>query len=156
MAETAENIIQVLKNLPAGKKISFFITICTVIGGFVAILLWTNRPDYQVLFSNLDTRDAGRIAEKLREKRTPFQLKDGGRAVLVPVEMVYQLRLELATEGIPRGNSVGFEIFDDISFGTTEFVQKLRYQQGASGRAGQDHYGIRLYFPGQGSHRGGG
>ena len=85
-----------------------------VIGGFVAILLWTNRPDYQVLFSNLATDDAAKITEKLKELRVPFQLKEGGSAVLVPDEMVYQLRLDLAGEGLPRGNNVGFEIFDDI------------------------------------------
>ena len=58
---------------------------------------------------------------------------DGGRAILVPDNMVYQLRLELASEGIPRGSSVGFEIFDRLSFGTTEFVQKLKYQQALQG-----------------------
>ncbi len=133
MAESAENIIQIFKAIPTGKKISFALTFIMIVGGFIALILWTNRPDYQVLFSNLDTADAAKITEKLREKRTPFQLKDGGRAILVPNDSVYQLRLELASDGIPRGNSVGFEIFDDMSFGTTEFVQKLRYQQALQG-----------------------
>ena len=52
---------------------------------------------------------------------------------MVPDESVYQLRLDLASEGIPRGHNVGFEIFDDLSFGTTEFVQRLRYQQALQG-----------------------
>ena len=133
MANGAENLIELFRTIPTGKKISFALTLIVVVGGFIAILIWANRPDFQVLFSNLDTGDAAKISEKLREKRTPFQLKDGGRAILVPDDMVYQLRLELASEGIPRGNSVGFEILDDISFGTTEFVQKLRYQQALQG-----------------------
>ncbi len=133
MANSIDNILELFKAIPTGKKISLALTLCVVIGGFIALLLWTNRPDYQVLFSNLDTRDAAKITEKLREKRTPFQLKDGGRAILVPNEMVYQLRLEMASEGIPRGNNVGFEILDDISFGTTEFVQKMKYQQALQG-----------------------
>ncbi|MBW2610019.1 MAG: flagellar M-ring protein FliF [Deltaproteobacteria bacterium] len=133
MAITGENFIQVLKAIPPGKMISFSIIVSIVVGGFIALLLWTNRPDYQVLFSNLDTGDAAKISEKLKEKRVLFQLKDGGRAILVPDDMVYQLRLELASEGIPTGSSVGFEIFDEISFGTTEFVQKLKYQQALQG-----------------------
>lgn len=133
MAGIAENLIQVLKAIPTGKKISFAITISMVLGGFIALFLWTNRPYYQVLFANLDTGDAAKISEKLREKRIPFQLKDGGRAILVPDDQVYQLRLELASDGIPRGSSVGFEIFDDLSFGTTEFVQRLKYQQALQG-----------------------
>lgn len=133
MAESFENIIQVFKSIPTGKKISFAITFTILMGGFAALLFWANRPDYQVLFSNLDTDDAARITEKLQENGTQFQLKDGGNAILVPREMVYQLRLDLASDGLPRGTSVGFEIFDEISFGTTEFVQKMRYQQALQG-----------------------
>lgn len=133
MTGILDNLIQVLKAVPTGKKISFLITILVLIGGFTALILWANRPDYQVLFSNLDSSDAAKIADKLRESRTPFQLKDGGTAILVPNEKVYQLRLEMASEGIPRGGGVGFEVFDDMSFGTTEFVQKLKYQQALQG-----------------------
>ena len=137
MAETERNFIQqvgqILKAIPPGRMISFILTMTMVVGGFVALFLWTNRPDYQVLFTNLEAQDAGRIMEKLREKRVPFELKEGGSAVLVPDEQVYQLRLELASEGIPRGQNIGFEIFDDMSFGTTEFVQRLKYQQALQG-----------------------
>ncbi len=137
MAETDKNSIQqftdILKAIPAGKKISLAITFSLVVGGFIALLLWTNRPNYQILFTNLDAADAGRITEKLRENRVSFQLKEGGSAILVPDDMVYQLRLEMAGEGIPRGQNVGFEIFDEMSFGTTEFVQKLKYQQALHG-----------------------
>ena len=133
MASIGDNFIQVIKAIPPGKKISFILTLCVVIGGFVALILWTNRPDYQILFANLDTGDAARITERLKEKRIPYVLEGGGSAILVPDEMVYQLRLDLASEGIPRGQSVGFEIFDKLSFGTTEFVQRLKYQQALQG-----------------------
>ncbi|MFH1491044.1 MAG: flagellar basal-body MS-ring/collar protein FliF [Pseudomonadota bacterium] len=137
MAENERNFIQqfgqILKAVPPGRMVSFVITFAMVVGGFIAILLWVNRPDYQALFTNLDPADAARITEKLREKQVPFQLKEGGSAVLVPDEQVYQLRLELASEGIPRGQNVGFEIFDKVGFGTTEFVQKLKYQQALQG-----------------------
>lgn len=133
MAAIGENVIQVLKAIPPGKKISFMVTLCVVLGGFVALILWTNKPDYQILFANLDAGDAARITERLKEKRIPYQLEGGGSAILVPDEMVYQLRLDLAGEGIPRGQNVGFEIFDKLSFGTTEFVQRLKYQQALQG-----------------------
>lgn len=133
MASIGENFIQVLKAVPPGKKISFIVTLCVVLGGFAALIFWTNRPNYQILFANLEAGDAARITEKLQEKRVPYQLEGGGSAIMVPDEMVYQLRLDLASEGIPRGNSVGFEIFDKLSFGTTEFVQKLKYQQALQG-----------------------
>jgi len=135
--EAGKNILQqfstILGAMPPARRISLAVIMLAVIGGFIALVVWTNRPEYQVLFSNLSTADAAKITEKLKETRTPFQLKDGGSAVLVPDEMVYQLRLELAGEGLPQGSSVGFEVFDNMSFGTTEFVQRLKYQQALQG-----------------------
>jgi flagellar M-ring protein FliF len=134
MAEGMANIIEVFKAIPAGKKISFLITFGIVIGGFIALLAYTNRPDYQVLFSDLVPTDASKITEKLKESRVPYQLKDGGKTVMVPDDKVHQLRLDMASEGIlPTGGSVGFEIFDNMTFGTTEFELKLRYQQALQG-----------------------
>ncbi len=130
---TTMPLLEVFRNIPLGKKISFALTACVLIGGFVALMVWTNRPNYQILFANLETSDAGQIADKLREKRIPFKLEDGGRTILVPDDKVYDLRLELATQGLPRGGNVGFETFDKMPFGTTEFVQKLKYQQALQG-----------------------
>lgn len=137
MAETEKSMIQqiyqVFNAIPPAKKISFGLMITIVVGGFIALMMWTNQPDFQVLFANLDTADAGRVMDKLKEKRVPFEIKQGGSAVMVPNEMVYELRLELAGEGIPKGKNVGFEIFDEMGFGTTEFVQRLKYQQAIQG-----------------------
>ncbi len=134
MAEGVGNFIEVLKAIPAGKRISFFITFTIVVGGFIALLTYTNRPDYQELFRDLDPAEASKITEKLKENRVKYQLKNGGTTIEVPDDMVLQLRLDMASEGIvPRGGTVGFEIFDDMSFGTTEFEMKLRYQQALQG-----------------------
>ena len=128
-----QQFFEILRNMPPARRISLAVTMLLVVGGFVALLLWTNRPNYQVLFSNLSTGDAAKITEKLKEQRIPFELKEGGNAVLVPEEMVYQLRLDLASDGLPQGSNVGFEVFDSVSFGTTEFVQKLKFQQALQG-----------------------
>lgn len=134
MAEGVGNIIEVFKAIPAGKRISFLITFAIVVGGFIALFTFTNRPSYTMLFSDLDTVEASKITEKLKEKRVKYQFKDGEGTILVPDDMVHQLRMDMAIEGLmPKGGSVGFEIFDDMGFGTTEFVQKLRYQQGLQG-----------------------
>jgi flagellar M-ring protein FliF len=137
MAEIGKDMIrqflQVLRSIPTGRKISLALSTAVVIAGFAALLLWVNKPDYQVLFANLDTADASKITQKLAEKKTPYQLKEGGSAILVPSEVVYQLRLEMAGDGLPRGQNVGFEIFNDMPFGTTEFVQRLKYKQALQG-----------------------
>jgi flagellar M-ring protein FliF len=97
-------------------------------------VLWApSGGDYQVLYANLSQQDAGDIVAKLKEKSVPYELSGGGSAVLVPSDKVYELRLTLASEGLPRGGNVGFEIFNQQSLGTTEFVQKLNYQRALQG-----------------------
>jgi flagellar M-ring protein FliF len=137
MAESRESPIQqlvrVVRSIPPARLVTFGAILSIVIGGFVALFLFTNRPDYQVLFSNLDPSDASRIMEKLKEKRIPFQIREGGRAIFVPEENVYELRLGMASEGLPQGRNVGFEALDQMPFGTTEFIQKLKVQQALQG-----------------------
>ena len=137
MAENDSNgfgqLMQVFRSLPLARMITLAVILSLVAGGFIALVIWTNRPDYQILFSNLDANDAGRIAEKLKSKKVSFQLEDGGHAIMVPANQVYQLRLDLASQGLPKGRNVGFEIFDKLPFGTTEFVQKLKYQEALQG-----------------------
>jgi len=100
---------------------------------FAALIGVANKTDYRPLFANLNTDDAGEIVKKLKEQKVPYQISDDGKAVLVPSDKVYELRLSLASDGLPQGGGVGFEIFDRKNFGMTEFVQKLNYQRALQG-----------------------
>lgn len=96
-------------------------------------MFWAPAEDYQVLYSNLTEQDAGEVVGKLKERGIPYEITSGGSAVLVPSSKVYELRLALASEGLPRGGNVGFEIFNQQSLGMTEFVEKLNYQRALQG-----------------------
>lgn len=100
---------------------------------FAVLIFVANRTDYRPLFTNLTTEDAGEIVKKLKDAKTPYQITADGKGILVPSDKVYELRLSLASEGLPQGGGVGFEIFDRKSFGMTEFVQKLNYQRALQG-----------------------
>lgn len=112
-----------------------------IVGGVVALsaILFTllivvaNKTDYRPLFSNLNSEDAGEIVKALKEQKIPYQIESDGKAILVPSDKVYDLRLSLASDGLPQGGGVGFEIFDRKNFGMTEFVQKLNYQRALQG-----------------------
>ena len=134
VAEGIGNIIEVFKAMPAGKRISFLIVFAIVVGGFIALLAYTNRPTYVALFSGMDSTEASKVVEKLKKFGIKYTVSDGGSTVKVPDDMVYQLRLDFAAEGIvPRLGNVGFEIFEDMPFETPELVKKLRYQQALQG-----------------------
>lgn len=100
---------------------------------FGALITVANKTDYRPLFANLSSDDAGEIVKKLKEQKVPYQFSEDGKAILVPSDKVYDLRLSLASDGLPQGGGVGFEIFDRKNFGMTEFVQKLNYQRALQG-----------------------
>ena len=104
---------------------------------FLAIIglsaMWSARPDYRVLFSNLNDKDGGAIVAQLTKMNVPYRFSEGGGAVLVPADQVHDVRLKLAQTGLPKGSTVGFELMDNARFGTTQFQERLNFQRGLEG-----------------------
>lgn len=88
---------------------------------------------YSVLYSELDTAEAGLITQKLKEENVNFRLENGGTTIEVPKSKVHDLRLQLATQGLPQSGIVGYELFDRNSIGITDFVQKINYRRALEG-----------------------
>jgi len=106
--------------------------IASVIGVYIIINL-ANTFRYGVLFSNLSVRDSGQIIEKLKEQNISYKIAGGGSVIQVPEDKISELRIELASGGLPEGGGVGFEIFDDSSIATTDFVQNINYIRALEG-----------------------
>ncbi|CUS97571.1 flagellar basal-body MS-ring/collar protein FliF [Candidatus Kryptobacter tengchongensis] len=100
---------------------------------FAFLISWVREPEYGVLFSNLEARDASKIIERLKERKIEYKLEDNGRTVLVPRQNVYELRLQFAGEGLPNSSIVGYEIFDKNNIGVSDFVQKINYKRALEG-----------------------
>jgi flagellar M-ring protein FliF len=126
-------ILANFKVLPLSRKVSVVVVALGTMLGIVLLVFWTNRIDYQPLYFNLSPEDAGMVVEELKDQKIPYRLSANGRTVLVSSGKIYDLRLDLASRGIPSGGGVGFEIFDKTDLGTTEFVQKLNYQRALQG-----------------------
>lgn len=99
----------------------------------VAVAMWSSEPAYKVLFSNLDDRDGGAIVTALGTMNVPYRYNETGTALLVPADRVYDARLQLASQGLPRGGSVGFELMDNARFGASQFAEQINYQRGLEG-----------------------
>ena len=105
---------------------------------FAAIFGWSywygNRPELVSLYTGLETKDAGDVTAKLKEAGVPYEVQEGkdGATILVPKQKVHDARLDLATQGLPRGHK-GFELFDDSKLGVTEFQNKVNYLQALQG-----------------------
>ncbi|GAA0787738.1 flagellar basal-body MS-ring/collar protein FliF [Marinobacterium sediminicola] len=99
-----------------------------------AVVLWSQKPDYRVLFSNLNFADANEVIEQLKLFNVPYKFDADGRAILVPEEHVHQARLKLASEGFTADKTVGFELLDqDQGLGTSQFMENARFRRGLEG-----------------------
>lgn len=133
MPEGLNNLFKPFFALPPPKRWVVAGVAAISIAAFALLIMVANKTDYKPLFTNLTIEDAGEIVGKLKEQKIPYQLSNDGRIILVPSDKVYDLRLSLASDGLPQGGGVGFEIFDRKNFGMTEFVQKLNYQRALQG-----------------------
>ncbi|MBW2265608.1 MAG: flagellar M-ring protein FliF [Deltaproteobacteria bacterium] len=138
-----EQFLAAFQTMPTSKKLTMVVTLGLVVAGFVVMFLWVNQVDYGALYTGLSPEDAGKIVSKLKEQRIPYKFTAGGSSLLVPSEQVHELRLTLASDGLPAGGNVGFEIFDQANFSTTEFVQKLNYQRALQGELERTLSGFR-------------
>ncbi|HMK61484.1 MAG TPA: flagellar basal-body MS-ring/collar protein FliF [Dissulfurispiraceae bacterium] len=120
---------------PLKRKLALLSVIALCVAIISGMVMWSQKVDYQVLYSNLSQEDSGVAIAKLKEMKIPYQVE--GNAISVPAGKVYELRLELASQGIPQGGGVGFEIFDKNQFGVTEFVQRLNYVRAIQGELGR-------------------
>lgn len=110
-------------------------SVLAVLIAIIGVSVWYgSKPDMVPLFTNMETKDAGEVAAKLKEQKVEYQVQEGqkGTTILVPASKVHEARLNLATEGLPRGQK-GFEIFDDNKLGVTEFQNKVNYLQALQG-----------------------
>ncbi len=119
------------RTLTLPQKISYGGGILIFAGALAFLVYVNNRTDYSPLYSGLSQSDMGEIAQALKAKKIPYHISDG--SIEVAREQVYETRLSLASEGIPKGSGMGFEIFDQQKLGSTEFVQKINYQRALQG-----------------------
>jgi len=125
------NLIDLITNWPLKKKISLLILVGATVASMVFMLSWAQKAPLQILYSNVNEVDSGLMIQKLKELKVPYKVEGGG--IYVPSDKVYELRLQLAAQGLPQGGGIGFEIFDKTSFGTSDFVQKLNYRRALQG-----------------------
>ena len=126
-------IREFFKALSPGKKLAVVFCSVVIVVGIVVMFLWASNTSYVTLMTNLTPEDSTNIIRVLRDKHIPFKLDVTGRVISIPSESLYELRLELATMGLPQTSVVGYELFDKQSLGTTSFVQKVNHKRAQEG-----------------------
>ncbi|MFC4161688.1 flagellar basal-body MS-ring/collar protein FliF [Chitinimonas lacunae] len=129
---SAANLFQRFNQLPNTRKILIIVAVAALVAAAIGVYLWTRDPGYKVLFSNVSDRDGGQIVQSLQQMNIPYRL-DAGGVISVPADQVYDVRLRLASQGLPKGGSVGFELLDNQKFGISQFGEQVNYQRAIEG-----------------------
>jgi flagellar M-ring protein FliF len=120
-------------NLSLGKRITLMTLVLGSVAGFLFLMNWSGQSEFQPLYAQLDPQDASAVLSRLREQKIDYRIASNGSTVLIPQEHIYETRMQLASEGLPRGSGVGFEIFDNSKLGMTAFAQNVNYQRALQG-----------------------
>jgi flagellar M-ring protein FliF len=106
--------------------------VAVLVGGFL-FTKWSSSPSYTSLYSSLSAKDASDVTNQLTSKGIPYKLADGGATILVPRSEVYQLRLDLSSQGLPSTGQPGYALLDKQGITTSEFRQRVDYQRALEG-----------------------
>jgi flagellar M-ring protein FliF len=119
--------------LPMNKKLMMIGGAAALAALIIVAAMWSKTPDHKVLFSNLSDRDGGAVVAALTQMNVPYTFTEAGGVIMVPADKVHDVRLRLASQGLPKGGTVGFELMEGQKFGTTQFQERLNYQRGLEG-----------------------
>jgi flagellar M-ring protein FliF len=125
------------KGLPTPKRMALIVATLGTLLLVAGVVLFESHERYVYLFTELSTEDTAAVVEKLKAQQVPYRLDAAGTRVEVPEDRVHELRLELASQGLPRGGGVGFEIFDKSQLGSTEFEQQVNLRRALEGELGR-------------------
>ncbi|MFZ3124534.1 MAG: flagellar basal-body MS-ring/collar protein FliF [Acidovorax sp.] len=125
--------LQRLSALDRAQRMRLGVGVALLVAVAIAAIVLGRQPDYRVLFANLSDKDGGAIVAQLSQMNVPYKHADGGGAILVPADRVHDVRLRLATQGLPKGSVAGFELMESSKFGMTQFQERLNFQRGLEG-----------------------
>jgi flagellar M-ring protein FliF len=138
VAEAAEDVTlptgpQSFLQTSFGRNILLGAGAAIVLAIMAAVWMWSQQPEYRVLFSNFTDRDGGAITASLDQMAVKYKFSEGGTAILVPANQVHDIRLKLAAQGLPKGGNVGFELMENQKLGVSQFLEQVNYQRSLEG-----------------------
>lgn len=124
---------QSIATLRDQQKVVFIVAAALSIAVIAALALWARSPDYRTLYGSLSEAEGGNIVSALTKMNVPYQLDTDTGAILVPHQQVRELRLRLASQGLPKSSTTGFELLDDEKFGLSQFNEQVNFQRALAG-----------------------
>ncbi len=133
MNQLFEQIGRFLQGYSLGQRLVLIFSFIGLLSAIIALVVWANRPEFGLLYSNLDPTNASKIVTELRNEKIQYQLRDGGTTIYAPRENLSELKLRFIEAGYAGDAIKGYEIFDDSKVGMTSFMQKLNMRRALEG-----------------------
>ena len=118
-----------LTDLPGVRQVGLLGAIAAAVALGATVFMWSQKPNYQPIFSQLEGKDAAEVAEALTGTGIEYKIDPVTGLLTVPADRVHEARMKLAAQGLPQGGGVGFEMIrGEQGFGVSQFVESARYQ----------------------------
>jgi flagellar M-ring protein FliF len=124
---------QLIARLTIRQRIVIGVAAVLVVAGMLSLARWNKEKDFKPLFKDLAAEDAGQVTARLRETGVEYRLSENGGTVSVPSSKVAELRLQLASAGLPKTGRIGYELFDRTNFGATDFTEQVNFHRALEG-----------------------
>lgn len=131
--KSTTSLMAVLERVRSNPRMIFIISAAAALSIVIALFFWAKTPDYRVLYNNISDQDGGAVVAQLTQMNVPYRFDEKRGAIMVPEDQVYDLRLKLAQQGLPKGGSVGFELLDQEKFGISQFSEQINFQRALEG-----------------------
>jgi|GEM_PF-2391998 len=127
-------LLEIWRNIGVAQKVSIILILLVSAGVIGGILYMGSRPDWRILYANMDAKTAAKICDIVKDNNVAAKLTDGGRTILVPSKDVYNMRMKVASAGVQVDNKgTGLELFDNMQLGLTDRQQQVAYQRAIQG-----------------------
>jgi flagellar M-ring protein FliF len=124
-----QKIVAIWQKVSLVQRALLIAIVMTFAIGGTLLVHWARTPDMSILYQDLAPEEAAKITDKISEKSIPYELRNGGKSIYVPKEKVYQLRLDMAKEGLPVAEQGGYSLFDNEKIGISPFVQNVNLKR---------------------------
>jgi flagellar M-ring protein FliF len=137
LSKLGAQLREIWRQLGTAQRLSVGCATFVLLAGLGTLAFWSAHPDYSLLYGRLSDAESAKVIAALDDAKVPYKVGAGGSSILVPADKVHLMRMQLAGRGIPRGDGVGFEIFDKPNFGISDFVQRANYVRAVQGELGR-------------------
>ena len=133
MTQLFNLIGNIFRRYSAAQRAILVVVFLILVSISISLVMWANRPEFVILYSDLDAKNASKILADLQSSKVRYEIEDGGSTIMVPKESVSELRLRFVEAGYVGQAVAGYELFDDQKLGMTSFMQQLNMRRALEG-----------------------